>query len=127
PEAIQAVRKAQDDSNWHMMLHQLRVSAPLLSPFQLASLRAAAWDHMHQPRIASVFYDYAVALEPSNGQVAWMALRALEQADPMAAQARAQAVLQDPYRQPVAVVVLSASMLLRKADLDGQPIDHPRY
>jgi hypothetical protein len=59
PEELQRLRMIEGSGDWHRLLHQLRVCAPALPISRLASLRAAAWSALGQPRIAAVFSDFA--------------------------------------------------------------------
>ncbi len=63
PQDFQSLVQARNDADWHGLLHHLRLCAPGMSPSQLASLRAAAWDRIGLPQLASVFYDVASGME----------------------------------------------------------------
>jgi tetratricopeptide (TPR) repeat protein len=96
-------------------------------PAHLASLRAAAWDHIGLAQLASVFYDAASELEPSNGLIGMLGLRAAEEADPQAALARARRIADDSFRYPALVVTLAVAMLLLDAERTGTPVDRSHF
>jgi hypothetical protein len=59
PEEFQELAHAREVADWHGLLHYLRLCAPAMSPSELASLRAVAWDHIGLPQLVSVFDDVA--------------------------------------------------------------------
>jgi hypothetical protein len=125
--SFQALLKAKDDKDWHLMLHQLRLCSPQTSSFKTAWDRGRAWAKLKQPRIAWLFYNFAAQLQPSNGHAAIVALHTLSLADPDAAISRAREIVADQIRNPVVVVVFSAAMLLQNAEKERRPIDRPQY
>jgi hypothetical protein len=66
PEDFQAVIKAKNDKDWHLMLCLLRHCSLRIPVFQLAWLRGVAWEELKEPRIAWLFYNFAVEAEPGN-------------------------------------------------------------
>ena len=93
---FQALVKARDSSDWHGLLHHLRLCAPKATLFQLAYLRASAWASFEIPQVASVFYDVAAELEPSNGSIALLALRSADLTDTRAVLERARGLSMTP-------------------------------
>ncbi len=63
---LQKLEKAEAASDWHGLLHQLRVCAPRVPPFRLAQLRAVVWNALSFPVLASTFYNVAAGLEPNE-------------------------------------------------------------
>jgi len=125
--SFQALLKAKDDKDWHLMLHQLRLCSPQISSFKTAWDRGRAWAKLKQPRIAWLFYNFAAQLQPKNGHAAIVALHTLSMADPAAAIARAHEIVADQDRNPVVVVVFSAALLLHNAEKERRPVDRPQY
>lgn len=123
----QSLDKVTKDSDWHGVLHHLRICGPLIPPFELAHRRAFAWVAVEMPPVAGVFYDFAAGLEPSNGSIAVLALRTADRVDPAVASARAWRIVEDPYRHPAVVVTQGAAMLLREAERTARPINRPLF
>ena len=63
--------EAKNASDWHTLLHQLRVCAPCVPPSLLAYLRAEAWAKIGLPQIAFVFSDFASMLDPNHEKGLW--------------------------------------------------------
>jgi len=127
PQEFQTLIESKDEADWHGLLHHLRVCAPKVRPFPLAYLRASAWSAIQVPKVVSVFYDLAAELEPSNGSIALLALRAADQADPEGALGRARRITEEPYRHPAVVVTLATAMQLREFEDKGTPFDRQRF
>ena len=62
----QALQEARNASDWHGVLHQLRVCAPLIPLKDLARLRAETWSKLGLPQIACVFDEFLRANVPST-------------------------------------------------------------
>lgn len=73
-EDVEKAFQARERGDWHALLHYLRLCSPKLPPFQLACLRATAWQALAFPQISRVFYEQAVELEPRNAGLAVLAL-----------------------------------------------------
>jgi hypothetical protein len=58
PADRQALQEARNASDWHGVLHQLRVCAPSIPLVDLARLRAETWSELGLPQIASVFDEF---------------------------------------------------------------------
>jgi tetratricopeptide (TPR) repeat protein len=112
---LKALVEARELSDWHALLHHLRVCSAKLLPFQVAYLRGLAWSAVGFPNLAAVFYDAAAGLEPSNGLIAVLALRATDESDPATALERARQITSEPFRHPAVLVALAAAMLIRDA------------
>ncbi len=54
-EAWKALDEASNASNWHTLLHQLRLCGPAIPANDLARLRAEIWSKLGEPQIARVF------------------------------------------------------------------------
>jgi tetratricopeptide (TPR) repeat protein len=118
---FQTLVELREKDDWHGVLHYLRLCAPCMRPFQLADLRATAWSAIHLPKVVTVFYDVAAELEPSNGPIALLALRAAEEADPVVALEKARRITEDEYRYTAVVVTLATAMQLREFEGKGIP------
>lgn len=66
--------QARDAHEWHKLLHYLRLCAARLSPFDVAFLRATAWQVLGFPQLAQTFSGLAAQLEPNNSRLAVLAL-----------------------------------------------------
>jgi hypothetical protein len=60
PEDRRAIDEARDNSDWHRLLHQLRVCVPSIAAIDLADLRAAIWSKLGQPQIARIFHEFSL-------------------------------------------------------------------
>ncbi len=118
---------AWKSSEWHMLLHQSRITAFLFDPFALATTRAMAWEKIGQPSIARIFYDFASQLKPGDGGAALGALRNLMKEDSVRGRAKVEAVLQDDFRYPTLVVVFSTFFQLHRLSQENKPFDHSSY
>jgi hypothetical protein len=67
-EGQRSLVEARNASEWHEVLHQLRVCAPYVPPSALASLRAEAWAKIGLLQIARAFSDFASRLDPNRGE-----------------------------------------------------------
>jgi tetratricopeptide (TPR) repeat protein len=126
-QELQALVRFRDEADWHGLLHGLRACAPRMRPFQIASLRASAWEAIGFPKVVSTFYDVAFDLEPSNGSIAILALLAADRADPAEAIEKAARITDDPFRHPAVSVALATAMQIRDAETKGTPLDRPRF
>jgi len=66
---LQALVKAREDSDWHALLHHLRICCAKLPPFQLAYLRGSAYKEVGLSELATVFCDLAAELQTSHGMI----------------------------------------------------------
>jgi hypothetical protein len=57
PEARKALDEARNASNWHTLLHQLRLCGSAIPANDLARLRAEAWLKLGEPQIARIFQE----------------------------------------------------------------------
>jgi hypothetical protein len=65
-ESLLALDEATRASDWHRLLHLLRVCAPTFRTFDLARFRAETWSKLGQPLIASVFNEFCRLALPAT-------------------------------------------------------------
>jgi hypothetical protein len=58
PEARKVLEQARNASNWHTLLHQLRLCGSAIPADDLARLRAEAWSKLGEPQIAGFFQEF---------------------------------------------------------------------
>jgi hypothetical protein len=58
PADRQALHEARNASDWHGVLHQLRICAPSIPLMDLARLRAETWSKLGLPQVAGVFEEF---------------------------------------------------------------------
>ena len=113
-QEFQAIGEAKDRGDWHGVLHHLRVCSPRIPPFGLAGQRALAWRAIGFPQLASVFFDLASELEPSNGLIAFSSPSVRPHRSILRRPSiRARTILDDPFRHPTEVVALAIGMLVQ--------------
>jgi hypothetical protein len=78
---LQRLHDAREGGDWHFALHQLRLCAARLTPFELAFWRATAWQALGLLEIAGLFSQFAARLEPSNARLAVLPLPIESQPD----------------------------------------------
>jgi hypothetical protein len=59
PADRHALDEARNASDWHRLLHQLRVCAPSIAVVDLARLRAETWSRLGQAGIAGAFQEFS--------------------------------------------------------------------
>ena len=67
----QELAEAIESQQWHKMLHDLRLCAPMIRADSLANLRGRAYEAVGLPTYASVFYEHAAELrgvQPGSGE-----------------------------------------------------------
>ena len=118
---------ARQSSDWHGLLHYLRICAPAMSAANLAYLRGQAYDALDLPSYSVNFYELAADLEPTNASMGLIAMQAVARVDPARGLARSEHVVASYLRFPPAVVAMSTANLLRRDDVEGRPIDKRYY
>lgn len=71
---LRELSQARDSHDWHKLLHYLRLCSAQLSPFEVAFLRATAWQALDFPQLARTFSGLAARLEPNNASLAVLPL-----------------------------------------------------
>jgi hypothetical protein len=61
PEALKSLDETRNASNWHTLLHQLRLCGSAIPASDLARLRAETWSKLGEPQIAGVFLEFLKA------------------------------------------------------------------
>ena len=73
-ENLRELAEARYGRDWHKLLHLLRLCSARLPTFEVAFLRATAWQALAFPQIASMFSELAAQLDPSNVRLAVLSL-----------------------------------------------------
>jgi tetratricopeptide (TPR) repeat protein len=113
--------------DWHLILHYLRLCAPLIPAPAIAQLRGHAYEALGLPAYASVFFEKASDWDAANTDAGAFALSAIERTDPERAHRRAQTIIGHPLHFPPAVVALAAMMVLRRSDGGTGAMDPQRF
>lgn len=73
-DELRELYQARDRSDWHRTLHQLRLCSAKLAPFDVAFLRATAWQAIGLSEVAGLFSRFAAQLDPNNARLAILSL-----------------------------------------------------
>jgi hypothetical protein len=75
PTERQAIQEAMESKDWHRLLHYLRMCAPDYPIATLATLRGRAYEGIGFPAYATIFFERAGQLEPTDDGLVGKALR----------------------------------------------------
>jgi tetratricopeptide (TPR) repeat protein len=126
-EDRQRLNTAINLDEWHEVLHYLRVCAAILPRDTLALRRGQAYEAIHLPGYARVFFDQSVGFAPVNGSVKATPGLAVSGLDPDRIIRRAETVLEDPKQFPARAVALSTAVMLWRQKSAGLEIDRNRF
>jgi tetratricopeptide (TPR) repeat protein len=112
---LRSALEARKSSDFNRSLELLRKHAECSPPASLAYLRGRIWLDAGEFAIATEFLQRASELDPGNPNFRYIALQSLSKSDPDRAAGLARAILSDPGRNSLELVLKAADILAHQA------------